>query len=308
MATTAADRVQGLTHRADAWQRSWPPAAFVVGVVRKRSDDRGGRLAALLAHYAFFSLFPLLLVVVTVSAYVLEGHESLRERLLDSIVARLPVIGDDLVGGTDALGGSALTIVVGLALALWAALAVMTSAQEAMDEIWGIARARRRTFVASRLHALGLMVLLGLVLASSIAVSAVAAFTDDVPVIGGLGLIAGSILINAAALGLAFWLLPTERPDARSLWPGALLGGIAYWALQVVGSAIVRHWITGASNTYGTFAIVIGLLSWLHLLAQVAITCAEINVVRAQRLWPRSLTDDGTVRSEGARAAPPSAG
>jgi uncharacterized BrkB/YihY/UPF0761 family membrane protein len=44
-----------------------------------------------------------------------------------------------------------------------------------------------------------------------------------------------------------------------------------------------------ASATYGTFALVIGLLSWLYLASTVTLLAAELNVVRSRRLWPRSL-------------------
>ena len=50
--------------------------------------------------------------------------------------------------------------------------------------------------------------------------------------------------------------------------------------------------VQGASDTYGTFAVVIGLLAWLYLLAQMSVAAAEVNVVAARRLWPRSLITD----------------
>jgi hypothetical protein len=40
---------------------------------------------------------------------------------------------------------------------------------------------------------------------------------------------------------------------------------------------------------YGFFAIALGLMSWLFLSAQVTLYAAEVNVVRARRLWPRSI-------------------
>jgi uncharacterized BrkB/YihY/UPF0761 family membrane protein len=58
--------------------------------------------------------------------------------------------------------------------------------------------------------------------------------------------------------------------------------------LTLVGSIYIKHF-SHASNTYGTFATVIGLLVWLHLLAQVTLYAAEINVVVVRKLWPRSL-------------------
>ena len=70
-------------------------------------------------------------------------------------------------------------------------------------------------------------------------------------------------------------------------WPGAIPAGvISYILQQVVGATMVS---SKNSATYGQFATVIGLLAWFFVLAQATVLCAEINVVRARRLWPRSL-------------------
>ena len=57
-----------------------------------------------------------------------------------------------------------------------------------------------------------------------------------------------------------------------------------------MGDAFVRHWVEGSTTTTGVFAVVIGLLSWLYLQAQLTVLAAEVNVVRREHLWPRSLT------------------
>jgi hypothetical protein len=51
----------------------------------------------------------------------------------------------------------------------------------------------------------------------------------------------------------------------------------------------VRTRLDGASEIYGTFAVVIVLLSWMHLKGLVLIAAAELNVVLDARLWPRSV-------------------
>ena len=61
-------------HAFDRAQRKHPVLAVPVAVVKKFGDDQGGGLAALVAYYSFFSLFPLLLVFVTVLGFVLQGN------------------------------------------------------------------------------------------------------------------------------------------------------------------------------------------------------------------------------------------
>jgi uncharacterized BrkB/YihY/UPF0761 family membrane protein len=72
--------------------------------------------------------------------------------------------------------------------------------------------------------------------------------------------------------------------------PGALTGGAALWVLQFIGGVYIEGVILGAEAVYGSFAAAIGLLVWLALVARIVLLTAEINVVAAKHLWPRSFT------------------
>lgn len=68
------------------------------------------------------------------------------------------------------------------------------------------------------------------------------------------------------------------------------MAALAWFVLQKVGTTLVNTKIHGAQGVYGTFAVVIGLLFWFSLLAQITLACAEINVVSSHRVWPRGLS------------------
>ena len=68
--------------------------------------------------------------------------------------------------------------------------------------------------------------------------------------------------------------------------------------LLAVGSWFVDSQIKGATDTYGTFAFVIGLLAWIALSAQLMLLAAELNVVLARRLWPRALQPPPLTRAD----------
>ena len=74
----------------------------------------------------------------------------------------------------------------------------------------------------------------------------------------------------------------------RQLIPGALLAGAAWTALQAAGALVVSHFLKSTS-IYGVFSIVLALLAWIYLVIQVTVYSAEVNVVVARRLWPRSI-------------------
>ena len=76
------------------------------------------------------------------------------------------------------------------------------------------------------------------------------------------------------------------------LMPGAAVAAVAWAALQGFGGYYVGHQLKGASATYGLFGLVIGLLSWLYLQAQLTLLAAEVIVVRERRLWPRGLQSE----------------
>jgi YihY family inner membrane protein len=265
-------------------RRKW--LAIPIAVIKKFSDDGAGGLAALIAYYAFFSLFPLLLVFVTVLGYVFQGDRSFQHSVENSVLAHFPIVGGQL--RTHELSGRLAGVVIGAALSLWAGLGITQAAQNAFDHVWAVPMTDRPDFLRKRLRGLMLLAVLGTLFVVSTVVSGL--------VSGGLGgvwtKIAGiaiSLLINFALFTTAFRLLTTATVPTSCLWIGAAIGGVLWEVLQVGGGLYVHHVVQHASNTYGVFATVIGLLAWLHLGAQLTLYAAEINVVVQRRLWPRSL-------------------
>jgi YihY family inner membrane protein len=101
--------------------------------------------------------------------------------------------------------------------------------------------------------------------------------------------IPGSLVLNVATFLLAFKVLTNKDVSWRDVFPGAVVAGIAWAALQAAGTYIVGTRLRDASELYGVFGIVIGLLLWLYLGAQITLMAAEVNVVRKYRLWPRAI-------------------
>jgi membrane protein len=278
----------GLRGRIDRFQQRHVVLAFAVGVVRKFSDDRAGRLAALIAYYGFFSLFPVLLAATSIVVSVVGDDDA--QRLRDSALAQVPVIGAQLTDGIPGnIAGSGLAVGVGLALAIWAGLACMQAAQDAMNDVWDVPRQLQPGFVPKRLRSAGMLAVVGASVVATTLATQVVATISGVGVVSRVGGVALGVVIDAALFLVAFRLLVTGRPSWRSLMPGAIVGGIGYGALQLGGHWYVTRVVARASDTYGSFAAVLGLLSWLHLVSQLVLLAAEINVVTARHLWPRSI-------------------
>jgi membrane protein len=279
---------QRMLRRADALQRERSFLAFPFAVVKKFGDDRASQLAALIAYYGFFSLFPLLLVFVTIVGFVIGDDPDLRERLLDSALSQFPVVGAQIKRPAG-LTGSPFALVVGIVGALWSGTAVVAAAQQAMDDVWDVPRVERPGVVTRVIRAFLLLLVFG----ASIVASTFLGSTGGVTGWGALLLkvvtLAGTVLVSVAVFAFAYRVLTVAKVGWRDVLPGAIVAAIAWTILLMIGTWVVDRYIRNAEDVYGFFAIVIGLLAWISLAAQLFLFAAEINVVRTRRLWPRSL-------------------
>ena len=280
---------RGALERLDRWQRSHPVTAIPVGVVKKFGDDRAGRHAALIAYYGFFSMFPLLLVLVSILGFALQNDPGLRGRILDSALAQFPVIGQQIEHNIGALTGSFLTLAIGLVTALWSGIGVISATQDAMDEVWDVARRDQPSFVRSKVRALLGLIIIGTFLVIAALLAGVGADGGSLGVALRVAAFLLTIALNVAVFAGIFRILTVADVGWRDVLPGAVVAGLGWFALLALGSWLVDHQIRNASHVYGLFAVVIGLLGWIYLGAQLLLIAAELNVVLKRHRWPRSL-------------------
>lgn len=250
---------------------------FAFAVVRKYSRDNAGLLAAAITYYAFLSVFPLLLAFASILGFALRGDPQLQHKIVGSTLAQLPVIGPELRAGN--LHGSGLGLVLGFGAALWAGMRAFLTAEQAMSKLWGVEQRGRLSFVTSRLRALAAAATLGAAGAAAFALGS----------LGSLGSVASaflSLVLAFAVFWAGFRVLTLADVGWRGVLPGAAAAALAYELLQQLGGLYVRHVLAHASETYGTFALVIGLLSWIFLVVEVALLSAEVNVVVQARRDP----------------------
>jgi YihY family inner membrane protein len=273
--------------RFDRFQRRHRAIAIPMAVIRKFGDDSAGNLAALVAYYAFFSLFPLLLVFVTVLGYVLQNHPDTLHSIENSVRANFPAV-NRLLDFTS-LHGHLLPLVIGLAGALWSGLGVTGAAQNALDTVWAVPRRQRPTAIPRSFAWTAVLIAIGLLFVIATAASGLVA--------GGLGgpaaKLAGilvSLLANACLFLVAFRLMTASAVPTRKLLIGAAVAAVFWTILQTLGGLYIGHVTQHMSAAYATVGTVIALLIWLHLGAQLTLYAAELNVVLERGLWPRSLT------------------
>jgi YihY family inner membrane protein len=288
-----------MTERLDRYQRRHSWAGYPIAVVYKFFDDQGTYLAALITFYAFLSLFPLLLLLSSILGFILQSSPHLQRAVLDSALSQFPIIGDEL-RDPRGLHGSGVAVAIGAVTAVYGALGVAQATQHAMNVAWAIPRNLRPNPIKARLRSLLLIATTGIPVLATTVLSALgsSAHSFGADISGLLAILAtlASMIVNTVVFVLVFRVSTGHRLTIRQAAPGALAAAAAWQLLQLTGTAYVGHVFKGASNTYGVFALVLGLVAWLFLAANALIVCVEINVVRAKRLYPRSLrtpfTDD----------------
>jgi YihY family inner membrane protein len=280
-------RIERLLRAIDRFQQRHTVLGFPFGVLKKYGDDQGGKKAALLAHYGFLSLFPLLLVFLTLLGYALANDQELQQAVIDTLARQFPVLGSQIEKSISTIKGSGVALAVGILGTLWGGLGITQSFQDAMNDVWNVPRRQRPNFwwrLARGLAAL-LLVAGELVAATVLAQLGIA----GPGLLGRADLLGGSFLLNLLLLLVMFQVLTGTRLRWRWLLPGAAVGALGWSVLQTVGVQVANQQLERANLLYGVFAVVLVLLGWLYLSTQLVLYAAEVNVVLARRLWPRSL-------------------
>ncbi len=276
--------------RFDRFQQRHTATAFLFGVVKKFGDDNGGTLVTNLAYTAFGSVFVLLLLLVTILGLVLSSHPALEKQVLDSTFAQFPIIGTDLQKNIKALHrNSVISLVISVVGLLWGSLGLAQNGIFTMSQVWNLPGPDRPNYWKR----LGRSVTFLLVLALGLATSTFLAATIPAVHGGSMLLAAGggfaSAIVNFGLYLFAFDVLTAAKIRLRQLVAGAAVAGVGWTILQALGGFVVGHYLKNDSSVYGLFGIVLGLFAWVYLLTELTVYSAELNVVLARHLWPRSI-------------------
>ncbi len=275
--------------RFDSFQKKHPIIGFPLAVFIKFGDDQAGYQAALITYYAFVSLFPLLLVGLSLLPFFVRNNPALQERIIHNTIDYFPVIGQDLTHNIHAYHAHGLALVASLLFIFYGARGIANVLQDASNSIWQVVRTKRPGFPFNLLRSIGLICVGGIGL---IATTVITGFITGINGGGAsskilLGLL--TLVLNTLVFLVVARLATARVITTRKLWIGAVFAALFWQILQVVGGMLVWHQIKGTSTLYGTFAVVLGLLFWLYLQAQFYIYALEIAVVRHNRLWPRNI-------------------
>jgi YihY family inner membrane protein len=294
--------VEKAIRSVDRAQQRHRPSAFVFGVIKKFGDDNGGVLVTNLAYAGFISVFPLLLILVTVLVNVAAGDPKLRADVTAAATREFPYIGHQLAGNIHVLQKSSVAgLTVGLLLLLWGVTRIAQAGLFTMEQVWNLPGPARIGYGPRIVRSVIFLVLLAVGLAVSTALGGLVTYGRHSLAIAMLAQ-ALAFIANVLMYFLAFRVLTPKGVPSGQLLPGAIAGGAFWTIVQALGAYLVHHELRTAS-VYGVFATVLALLAWVYLGVEGTVYAAEINVVLARRMWPRAIVQPPLTEADRASIA-----
>jgi YihY family inner membrane protein len=288
--------------RIDKWQQRHKVPAFIVGVVKKYGDDNGGMLAGSLAHSAFISVFPLLLILVTILGLIASVSPTVQGQVLNAVARQFPLIGSKLTGNIHALHrSSVIALIVGVVGVVWGGMGYAQAGLFTMEQVWNLPGPARPGYFPRLGRSVAFLGVLGVGVIATTLLTALGIYGQH-PVIIIVGGELLAVIVNIGLYFAGFRVLTPKGVPSRSLAAGAVAGGAGWTGLQAAGTIVVRHF-QSTNSVYGYFGTVLGLVAWLYLAVEVSVYAAEINVVLARRLWPRSIVQPPLTEADRASMA-----
>lgn len=254
--------------------------AFCLRVNARYGKDNGSSLAAILTYYGFLSLFPLLLLVVSIIGFVLAGRPEQQAIWVSRVAHGIPGLGD-LLGQTlgKVVKARAGAGVIGLVSLAWTGLAIIENAEFCLGQVFKVERVK--SFIRRKVEGFAIMAGLGAVTLTSIAVPAVFAgikATGPASVALRVGLLLLTFGLDLTTFAVAYRLLiPQRGPGLGHLWQGSLFAAAGWTLLKLGGSWFVGRSVHGAAAVYGAFGAVVGALALINLASRLFMYGAEIN-------------------------------
>lgn len=285
------------TNALDRFQRRHKPLAFSFAVIKKYGEDDAGYQAALFTYYAFLSLFPLLLILTTLTGFIANSYPEATTSIVKGATDYFPVLGTQLADHVNGFRSTGFALVIGLLFTLYGARGVAEALQYGVQHIWGVKRSERLRFPYSTLNSLKIIIIggTGFVFAA-VSVGAASAMGR------GLGFSLLAVALNFVLLFILFTFLINAclpiRVSLKQIRLGAITAALGLVILQSVGGYVLAHELKSLDALYSYFALSLGLLFWIYLQAQIIFYAIEIAAVSDKKYWPRSLSGNNPTESD----------
>jgi len=267
------------------------------------SDNEGYRLGAAFSYYATFSIFPLLLLSVTLVGFLVGDSAPARERILEAIATpgspMRDILDRTLTAMQESRSARGLSAVVGLGTLLFGASGAFVELDAALNRIWCVPERKSegivgsiRVFVLERLSGFAVVLGLGLTLFVSLVSSSLLSFivaraetqvsTPLWPALARTAELTLSMALLTGVFTAVFHLLPRSRPPVHIVARGAILTTVLLTALKELFAAYLSN-LTSYS-AYGVAGGVLALTTWIYLSSMVIFFGAQLTRIHAEKV------------------------
>ena len=254
---------------------------LIRATIREVQDDDCTHMAAGIAYYALFSLFPLLLGIIAIAGVVLQPG-AVQEELLDQTTALFPGSKDLVAMNVDSIVASRQTLgLISLLGLLWSGSAIFAAIRRSVNRAWDVEK--ERPMLKQKLVEFTMMAVVGVAMLGSLLITTVfrVLLGLDLREAGGLAAPLATIgaftplVVDFLAFSAIYRLVPNTVVSWRDVWPGALLAAVLF----ELGKNVFLWYLTERANytlIYGSLASVIAFLFWAYLSALILLIGAEL--------------------------------
>lgn len=271
-----------MREKLDALGRRWKWFGTTLAVLDRYGEVKGNNLAAGITLQAFLSIFPLLLVAISIVGFVSAGGFDVAARVASALGLQgeaAELITDAVAAAEDSRRAASL---VGLAGLLWAGLGLVDAVKHGFNQIWQVRPRGMQDRLVGAAWLGGAAIVLGLGAGATALVGLLPGWLSPLAILLGLG-------INFCLWIWTAKLVPNRHIGWSNLVPGAILGAVGLEALKAIGGFYIPRLIASSSALYGSIGVIFALLAWLYLLSRLAMYTAVLDVVLYEK-------DEGTRR------------
>ena len=259
---------------------------LIVRTVKELGDDDATHMAAGVAYYALFSLFPFLLGLIAIIGLAADSNtvrSEIREWAADNLPGTGDFISDNVIASAEASGSLGAISIIGL---LWSGSAIFGAITKVVNRAWDIQH--DRPFIKGKIMQLSMAMSVGILFALALTTASLAQTAEryahtDIPVLAQADEVLGMLLLrilsfvfNLAIFLILYKVLPNTWTHWRYIWPGALVAALLFEGGKFLFVLYLDNFAT-FSAVYGSIGSVIALLLWAYVSAFILILGAEMS-------------------------------
>jgi membrane protein len=245
----------------------------------KFNADRCPLLASALVNAAIFSLFPLILGILSFSFFILGSSQGLIEKILPILKQIVPIGIEEIVKNIKMIRQNSIILaIIGMLGFLWGSANIFGAIESSLNLIW---KAKKdRPFLKKSLVAMAWAFLCWILLIASVGITLWAGaiglkgITKFLPIL--------NIILSSFIFGLIYWFFPNRKIKFKEIYIGAIFAGVFWEAAKFLFTIYVTR-VVDYSNFFGSLSAMFLLLLWFYYSAFIFLFGAELSYVYSRR-------------------------